>query len=577
MKRILVIEDEDQVRSVIVAFLRTGEYEVLEAPDGLAGIELAKKHLPDLVLCDVNMPKLDGYGVITALHNDRSTAAIPFIFLTGKADRQDLRQGMNLGADDYLTKPFRRTELLDAIDARFAKLAAVTHHYSEELKHAEQKMDYVMHHDPLTNLPNRLMLHEKLNELVERASPAQQVAILSVGLDRFKRINETLGHASGDSLLKQVAERLTACVGNDQVVARLTADQFVVLLGSVNQKEIAGRMAERILEKLCTSFAVEGHEVFVAASIGASVWPDDGSNIDDLIKNAETAMHHAKKNGGNNFEFFVPEIYGFSAGQLAIEAGLRYALERAQLEVYYQPQVDVKTGMIVGAEALLRWNHPERGRMLPASFIPLAEETGLIIPIGEWALRKAFAQAKVWQEAGFPSLRMAVNLSVSQFNQQNLTEKLEEIVQEVNISPSCLDIELTESVVMRNTEEAIKIINRIKALGLQISIDDFGTGYSSLNYLKRFPFDILKIDQSFIRNVTLDSKNTAITMAIIQIARNLDLKVIAEGVETSGELFFLALHDCHEFQGYLFSPPVPAADFEQLLVSGKRLQIENTN
>ena len=577
MKRILVIEDEEQVRSVIVAFLRTGEYEVLEAPDGLAGIELAKNHRPDLVLCDVNMPKLDGYGVITALHNDPSTAAIPFIFLTGKTDHQALRQGMNLGADDYLTKPFRRTELLGAIDARFAKLAAVTQYYNEELKQAERKMDYVMHHDTLTNLPNRLMLREKLNELVERASTGQQVAILSVGLDRFKRINETLGHASGDFLLTKVAERLTECVGNNEVVARLTADQFVILLGNINDKQAAAQMAEKILGKFSASFAVEGHEIFAAASIGASVWPADGSNIDHLIKNAETAMHHAKKNGGNSYEFFVAEIHSFSASQLAIEAGLRYALERNQLEVYYQPQVDVKRGMIVGAEALLRWNHPERGRISPASFIPVAEETGLIIPIGEWALRKAFAQAKVWQEAGFPSLRMAVNLSVSQFNQQNLTEKLEEILQEVNISPSCLDIELTESIVMRNIDEAIKIINCIKALGLQISIDDFGTGYSSLNYLKRFPFDILKIDQSFIHNVTLDSKNAAITMAIIQIARNLDLKVIAEGVETPGELFFLALHDCHEFQGYLFSPPVRAADFEQLLVSGKRLQIENTN
>jgi diguanylate cyclase len=288
-------------------------------------------------------------------------------------------------------------------------------------------------------------------------------------------------------------------------------------------------------------------------------------------------MQHAKKLGGNNFQHYVPEIPALSPDQLALEASLRHALERNEFEMYYQPQVDFKTGKIVGAEGLIRWNHPDRGRISPATFIPIAEESGLIIPIGEWALRTAFAQAKKWQDAGYPTLRMSVNLSAAQFDQKDLTDKLEQIVQETDAVPSCLDIELTESIIVRNTQNAINTIGRIKSLGLQISIDDFGTGYSSLNYLKQFPFDILKVDQSFIRNVTVDSKNTAITMAIIQMARNLGLKVIAEGVETTGELFFLALHECNEFQGYLFSPPIPSRDFEQLLVSGKRLQIETQN
>jgi diguanylate cyclase len=574
VKKILVIEDEEPVRSVIIAFLNIAEFQVLEAADGLAGIEIAKQHIPDLIICDVNMPKMDGYGVITTLRNDPLTATIPFIFLTGKSERQDLRVGMNLGADDYLTKPFRRAELLEAIEARFAKQAAVTEGYSKKLKEAEEKLNFLMHHDTITGLPNRLMLGEKLNEAVGRVNDGQSIAILSIGLDRFKRINETLGNAAGDQLLRLVGERLKSLTSEQETLARLNADQFAIILGNVNQKEDVASYAQNILNRLADMFMIGDQEVYATASIGITIYPADGTDIDQLIKHAEAAMQHAKKQGGNGWKYYVPEITVLSPDQLALEASLRHALARNEFEMYYQPQVDFKTGTIVGAEGLIRWNHPERGRISPAIFIPIAEECGFIIPIGEWALRTAFTQAKKWQDAGFPALRMSVNLSAAQFDQADLPEKLERIVQETDVNASCLDIELTESIIVRNTQSAINTINRIKALGLQISIDDFGTGYSSLNYLKQFQFDILKVDQSFIRNVTVDSKNTAITMAIIQMARNLGLKVIAEGVETTGELFFLALHECNEFQGYLFSPPIPSRDFEQLLTTGKRLQIE---
>ena len=335
----------------------------------------------------------------------------------------------------------------------------------------------------------------------------------------------------------------------------------------------AAQVAQCILDSLLEPFAIGGTGIFTTASIGISLYPSHGHEIDHLIKNAESAMSYAKKRGGNTYAFHSSDISTLSSADLSLETDLRYALERRQLELFYQPQVELETGKIQGAEALIRWRHPQHGLVSPAKFIPLAEENGLIVPIGEWVLRTACSQAKKWQENGFSFLQIALNLSGHLFSQQNLSERLIQVLRETALDPLSLDVEITESMLVKDVQTAISTLNELRELGIKVSIDDFGTGYSSLNYLKRFPFDTLKIDQSFIRNVQADSKSAAITIAIIEMAHSLNLKVIAEGVETEGELEFLRRHNCDGVQGYLFSRPLPVDEFQKLLFSGKRLRI----
>jgi diguanylate cyclase (GGDEF)-like protein len=432
----------------------------------------------------------------------------------------------------------------------------------------------LIHNDSLTKLPNRLALRDRFKQVQPTDSSNEQlVTVLSVGLDRFNQINDNLGHAVGDLLIKAVAERLTACVADGNTVARLTADQFAIILANTQHKKEAGIIAETILESLSQTFALAGQEIFITASIGIALYPRDGTEIEQLLNHANTAMAKAKQQGGDQYEFYTPALNIGSSDRLALQTGLRHALERQELQVYYQPQLDLKTGQIIGAEALVRWQHPERGLVSPDKFIPIAEQTGLIIPIGEWVLHTACRQIKNWQTAGFPSLRIAVNLSSRQFSQIDLRKQLVDILMETGLDPKYIELELTESMLVQNTEVAIRRLNALKSLGVQIAIDDFGTGYSSLSYLQQFPFDILKIDRCFIRNITENSNNAAITRAIIEMAKSLNLKLIAEGVETPSELSFVCRHQCDGMQGFLFSRPVPAQEFEQFLTSGKRLPL----
>ena len=574
MKKILVIEDEEFVRENIVELLDAEGFEVISAENGHDGVDLAKVMVPDLILCDVMMPGLDGYSVLAALRQESLTAAVPFIFLTAKATKADFRQGMELGADDYLTKPFTRAELLGAITSRLKKQTAVQQRYHTELQQAKEQLNYLIHNDSLTKLPNRLALRDRFKQVQPTDSSNEQlVTVLSVGLDRFNQINDNLGHAVGDLLIKAVAERLTACVADGNTVARLTADQFAIILANTQHKKEAGIIAETILESLSQTFALAGQEIFITASIGIALYPRDGTEIEQLLNHANTAMAKAKQQGGDQYEFYTPALNIGSSDRLALQTGLRHALERQELQVYYQPQLDLKTGQIIGAEALVRWQHPERGLVSPDKFIPIAEQTGLIIPIGEWVLHTACRQIKNWQTAGFPSLRIAVNLSSRQFSQIDLRKQLVDILMETGLDPKYIELELTESMLVQNTEVAIRRLNALKSLGVQIAIDDFGTGYSSLSYLQQFPFDILKIDRCFIRNITENSNNAAITRAIIEMAKSLNLKLIAEGVETPSELSFVCRHQCDGMQGFLFSRPVPAQEFEQFLTSGKRLPL----
>jgi len=456
---------------------------------------------------------------------------------------------------------------------------AVTHYISifkdiTERRRQEEEMLRNAHHDTLTGLANRVLLHDRLEQAITVAHRHQrQVGVLFVDLDHFKIINDTLGLATGDAMLKEVASRLLGSLRDGDTAARIGADEFVLLLNDMEMEDDIVMVAERVLQSMTRPHAVNGQELFVSASIGASIYPRDGDDGQELLKKADIAMVRAKEHGRNGFQVFTEEMQSRITQRLSLETHLRRALDRQEFLLYYQPQVCLKTGAIVGAEALIRWQHPELGMVSPAEFIPLAEDTGLIVVIGEWVIEAACAQMRVWKDAGQADIGISVNLSARQFRLRNLAETVERHLNRFGIPPHLLDMELTESMVMQDPEAAILTLRQFTSLGLRISLDDFGTGYSSLSHLRRFPIDVLKVDQSFVREVTVDKDAAAIAASVIALGRSLGLKVIAEGVETREQLDYLKRHDCDEIQGYYFSKPLPPAEFAALLKSGRRLEL----
>ncbi len=434
------------------------------------------------------------------------------------------------------------------------------------IKANEERLHHLAYYDALTELPNRILFNDRLNQAMARASRGNQmVAVMLLDLDRFKIINDTLGHMAGDTLLIDVARRVGDCMRESDTVARLGGDEFIVVLPDMDNINHASLVAQKIIDVLAQPFTLENQEVFITASIGISFYPSSGDNAETLVKTADIAMYHAKEQGRNNYQFYRNSASDETSALFALEHSLRRALERNELFLHYQPQIDIETGGITGMEALLRWQHPERGIIPPSDFIPLAEETGLIIPIGEWVLRSACAQNKEWQDAGLPPMIIAVNLSVRQLRQKNLVVRIEEILEETGLDPQWLELELTESMIMQNAEDSIQQLNDIKSLGITLAIDDFGTGYSSLSYLKRFPIDKVKIDQSFVQGVCSNLDDAAISQAIIALANSLNLKVTAEGVENPEQLSFLREHQCCDARGYLFSHPIPADAMTRML------------
>lgn len=566
MPKILVIEDEPLMLLSLSELLRREGYQVYTAENGLKGLKVAQENLPDLVMCDVMMPELDGYGVLKELRKNRPTANIPFIFLTAMASRHDQRQGMNLGADDYLLKPYIRKEVLDAIATRLAKQANVTQHYVKELKEAEERLNSLLFYDSVTRLPNRALLSQRFNWISEVAGIHASISLLSISIDRLNRINESLGFNLGDNLLRMIGARLQALVSDHDTVARIQAGQFAILLPS-SDKEKAVNLVRTVLEDLAEPFKLEEHELAITASIGVAFNPKDGLDLDTLLKNADVALNFVQERGGNAFHFYSAEMSQKFIEQVILQANLRQALQRDEFRVYYQPQVNLISGQVVGVEALIRWEHPERGLILPGEFIPLAEETNLIGPMSEWVLATACAHVKAWQEEGLADLRIAVNLSGRQLTEENLKEKVIRILQNTGLSPARLELELTESILLQDMEAAISTLSELKALGIHIAIDDFGTGYSSLSQLRHLPFDTLKVDRSFVKNVTEKTETAAITAAIIQMAHSLNLGVIAEGVETLDELTFLRRNHCDEIQGYIVSHPVPQNELLEFLAN----------
>jgi diguanylate cyclase (GGDEF)-like protein/PAS domain S-box-containing protein len=431
------------------------------------------------------------------------------------------------------------------------------------------QMTHSAHHDFLSGLPNRILLNDRVDQAIAAASRhMKKLAVLFLDLDGFKHINDSLGHPTGDKLLQSIAKRLVECVRGSDTVSRQGGDEFVVLLLDIEQPEDAALSARKILQAVAEAHPIDRHDLCITASIGVSVYPDDGLDAETLIKNADTAMYQAKENGRQSYQFFKPAMNIRAVERQSIEESLRRALERHEFALHYQPKINLRSGEITGAEALIRWTHPVRGPISPSRFIPVAEDCGLILPIGDWVLREACKQARTWMDAGLPLATIAVNISAMAFRQESFLESVFATLKETGLHPTCLELELTESVLMKHAESTKSILDSLRAEGVQVALDDFGMGYSSLSYLTKFPVDALKIDQSFVRQITTTPSETTIVKAVISMGRSLKLRVIAEGVETQEELAFLQAQQCDEAQGYYFSRPLAAPQFAQLLQVG---------
>ncbi|SHI77663.1 PAS domain S-box-containing protein/diguanylate cyclase (GGDEF) domain-containing protein [Malonomonas rubra DSM 5091] len=716
---ILTIDDEENIRDSFRLFLEDFEYDVIEACNGREGIEKIESEKPDLVLCDLRMPDIDGLEVLQFIKDKELDT--PIIVVSGTGVIGDAIEAIRRGAWNYLLKPIqdmsvllhaisqalersrliaenrayqehleeevgRRTEALQRTmqelnqshqklkdkeekyrlifenlqdvyfeilqDGMVYELSPSISHFSlfqrdellgenintlfpstqnrdrlmallrsqesvtdyeiylqdkdgtlipcslnakymqtigsqldkicgtlrdiTERKQAEARIEYLAYFDALTELPNRRLLLDRLEQNISRARRHSYYgAMLFLDLDRFKNINDSLGHPVGDALLKEVSKRLTIDLRTEDTVSRLGGDEFVMLLSDlgtdpVKAAAVAQHKAEAIQSRLAEKYQISEHVLHVTPSIGVAMFPSNEQGQEtgnDILRYADTAMYRAKDDGRDTIRFFLPSMQAAADARLAIEKELRYAIEKNELSLYFQPQVD-QLGNIVGAETLLRWHHPEKGFISPATFIPVAEATGLILPIGSWVLRKACEYLKVWEDAGLPIQHLAVNVSPRQFRQPDFVDQVHSILKDTGADPALLGLELTEGMVIDNVVDTIEKMQALKQLSIELSIDDFGTGYSSLAYLKQMPLDILKIDQSFVRDISTDASDAAIVDTIISMANHLELRVIAEGVETELELAFLAGKGCKMYQGYHFSRPVPDKEFTKQLNAG---------
>ena len=433
-------------------------------------------------------------------------------------------------------------------------------------KRQEEHIHHQAYHDALTDLPNRLLFADRVKQAVAHAyRQRQQLAVMFIDLDRFKQVNDGFGHHVGDQLLQEVSKRLQALVRADDTVARLGGDEFTLLLPNISHTDDTIKIADQMIKAFDMPFVIEKYELFTSPSIGIAIYPYDGTDAGTLMKNADSAMYLAKRNGRNGYKLYTPDMNESAVAQLMLENQLRRAIEHDELILHYQPQVNTNTGELIGIEALLRWQHPDKGLLYPVEFIALAEESGLIVSIGEWVLRTACMQNKYWQAMACKAVKMAVNVSTRQFCHPHFVRLVEQVLEDSCLESRWLELEMTESILLRDTEQAIDKLQQLKALGVTLSIDDFGTGYSSMAYLKNFPFDTVKIDRSFIRDVVANKNDAEIAKAIIGMAHSMNLKVIAEGVETIGQLEFVHTHQCDDVQGYYISQPLEAEKMEQHL------------
>jgi diguanylate cyclase (GGDEF)-like protein len=552
--QVLVVDDDRSTRSTLRHTLQRDGFRVEEAADGQQALAMLARFRPDVILMDAMMPVMDGFTACARMQELPNAADIPVLMITALQDNSSVERAFAAGASDYIPKPIHYAVL----SQRVRRII--------EANRAEKRIRHLAYNDVLTNLPNRTLFFELLAKSIEQArQSAQQVAVLFMDLDRFKYVNDNLGHAVGDRLLQAVAQRVRNTVRVADAVARLGGDEFTVVLNELDSPAAAATAAHNIVRMLSAPFPIDGHDIFVTASVGIAMYPHDGADVATLVKHADSAMYRAKRTN-TGFQFYEASMEHSISEHVRLESDLRRAMEQQhQLEVYYQPQACLASGRIIGMEALVRWRHPTRGMVAPVEFIPLAEETGLINPLGDWVLRTACAQLQQFLCAGLPEMRVAVNLSVRQLLQKDFAASVEAVLADTGLAPHLLELEITESTLMENAQDTLAALHRLRGLGVRLSIDDFGTGYSSLSYLKRFPVDIIKIDRSFVNDVPQDADDAAIISAIIALAHSLRLEVVAEGVETDAQLEFLRGRKCDMMQGFHLSPAVPAEQFAELV------------
>ncbi len=552
--RILVVDDDRSSRFALRETLLSEGHEVLEAGNGQQAVEICRQAAPDLIVMDGMMPVMDGFSACTLIRSLPGCAAIPILLVTGMNDEGAVDKAFGAGATDYIAKPINYAVLRRRIEHLLAA------------RSAEERVHQLAYVDSLTGRPNRTKFNEHMEALLlETARSEKQFALLFLDINDFKLVNDTLGHEAGDLLLKYVAERLVGCVRKGDFVARFGGDEFCIVLDNVRSYEMIRNIAEKIHDHVNRPFVLLGREMLLGSSIGIAVYPEHGTDAGTLLRSADMAMYHAKT-GKKLWEFYEPRLESESLARLETENELRNAIDREELVVYYQPQEDLRTGLISGYEALIRWQHPTRGLVPPAEFIELAERNGLINEIGRWVLCTICEQMRDWAERGFEMPRVAINLSARQLANPSLVEDFREVITDAGIPPDRIEFEITESAIMERPDEMIGMLRDLKAMGTRLAVDDFGTGYSSLSYLKRFPLDYIKIDRAFISDVMTNRIDADIVRTIIALAQALEVEVIAEGVETTLQRQFLKEMQCHYLQGFLLSKPVPAEDIERLFL-----------
>ncbi|GAA0855046.1 two-component system response regulator [Aliiglaciecola litoralis] len=578
--KVLVCDDDLTYLMIMRDTLEVEGFEVFEASDGEIALSEFFKVSPDIVLLDVKMPLLSGFDVCQKIRSSEQGADTPVLMVTGADDYKSVESAFAAGATDFLPKPIKWPMVTHRINYMLRSRQAVVN-----LQKSEERLRYLAYYDPLTGLPNRQHFKEQLEVIVNLAKRGNyHVAVFFIDLDRFKRINDTLGHSYGDKLLQLVAKKLqvnlrqsdmvlrTSDDANTSELARLGGDEFTIVLSNVGSTDGVSVVAQRLINELSEPIKLEQYEVVVTPSIGISIYPHDGDNVETLIKNADAAMYFAKESGRGCFKFYSESLNSKAIDRLKIEESMREALKNDDFELYYQPQVKLSDGSISHVEALIRWRHPERGLISPGEFIPIAEDSGLIVEIGRWVLNTACVQAKHWQNTLPNPIRVAVNISARQFKSASFSDEVAEVLLRTDLPAELLELELTESAVMNNVKENIIRLHSLKSMGVSLSVDDFGTGYSSLSYLKRFPIDTLKIDRSFIIDISNDENDEAIVAAILALANSLKLNIVAEGVETLRQLETLKKLGAQSIliQGYYFHRPMPANDCEQVLKSAAK-------
>ncbi len=560
---VLVVDDTPTDRELLAAMLSGQGYQVRSAASGIHALEQIKLVQPDLILLDIHMPEMDGFEVCRHLKQSRQFSGIPIIFISVSDDTDSKVAAFNCGGIDYVTKPYRSAEIKARIHAHL------------QMKRARDRLGFQAGHDALTGLPNRHLLTDRLQQAISFADRyGGQLGVAYIDLDKFKTVNDRLGHEAGDRVLVEAACRLQACVRDSDTIARIGGDEFVIVFYDQSGDSVAASAMQRILDCMSEPVVVDGYSIVPGCSIGFACFPQDGRDVDTLLKNADTAMYRAKEIGRNNYQFYTTELHHRLNSRMELEKSLCAALERGEFVLHYQPRIELRSGRLAGLEALIRWQHPELGLLPPMHFIPAAEEAGLSGSIGDWVVRAACTQHKLWEQAGLSQVPIAINVSASQFFSPGFAQSISAALRDTDVAASSLELDLKESLLMQDPSATIRILRELKVIGIGLSIDDFGTGFSNLGYLKRFPVDRIKLDPSFISEIHSHPDDLAIADAIIGMAHRLRLKVAAEGAESGSQIAMLAARGCDEMQGDYFSPALPADMCAALLQEKRVLEIE---